>query len=68
MDFKNCSHQKKKVLKAKQQKRGWSAEIQYRHDFGEGGIHAIKHIFFQKVSTSLESSLVMRNSHHHEGF
>ena len=31
--------------------------------FGEGGIHAIKQIFFQKVSVSLgEPSLVMRNS------
>ena len=25
----------------------------YICDFGESGIHAIKHIFFQKISTSL---------------
>ena len=25
----------------------------YIYNFGEGGIHAVKHIFFQKVSTSL---------------
>ena len=37
--------------------------------FAEGGIHAIKHIFFQNVSTSLMKLLpVKRNSHHHEGF
>ena len=37
--------------------------------FGEGGIHALKHLFFQKVSTSLLKPLpVTRNSHHHEGF
>ena len=37
--------------------------------FGEGGIHAIKHIFFQKVSTSLVKPLLITgNSHYHEGF
>ena len=37
--------------------------------FGEGGIHAIKHIFFQKVSTSLmKPLLVTGNSDYHEGF
>ena len=37
--------------------------------FGEGGIHAIKHIFLQKVSTSLvKPLLVIGNSHYHEGF
>ena len=42
---------------------------QYICDFGKGRIHAIKHILFQKVSTSLmKLSLVMRNSHLHEGF
>ena len=34
-------------------------EGQYMCDFGEGGIHAIKHIFFQKLSAShLEQSLL----------
>ena len=28
-------------------------------DFGEWGIHAIKHIFSQKVSTSLVKSLLV---------
>ena len=27
-------------------------KIQYICDFGEGGMHATKHIFFQKLSTS----------------
>ena len=37
--------------------------------FGEKKIHAIKHIFFQKVSTCLmKPLLVTRKSHHHEGF
>ena len=37
--------------------------------FAEEGIHAVKHIFFQNVSTSLmKLLLVKRNSHHHEGF
>ena len=37
--------------------------------FAEGGIHVIKHIFSQNVSTSLmKLLLVKRNSHHHEGF
>ena len=32
-------------------------------DFGEGGVHSTKHIFFQKVSTNLvKPSLVTRNS------
>ena len=26
---------------------------QYMYDCGEGGVHAMKHIFFQKVSTGL---------------
>ena len=34
--------------------------------FGEGGIHAIKHIFSQKASTSLFSS--HKEQCHHEGF
>ena len=42
---------------------------QYTCDFGEGGIRAVKHICFQKVSASLvKLVLVTRNSHHHEGF
>ena len=40
---------------------GREGEGEYICGFGEGGIHAIKHIFFQKVSISL----VKRNSHHH---
>ena len=41
----------------------------YACDFSEGGVHAIMHIFFQKVSAVLVKLLqVMRNSHHHEGF
>ena len=37
--------------------------------FAEEGIHAVKHIFFQNVSTSLmKLLLVKRNSHHREGF
>ena len=32
---------------------GREGEGEYICGFGEGGIHAIKHIFFQKVSTSL---------------
>ena len=44
-------------------------ESQYRHDFDEVGIHVIKHVFFQKVSTSLvKPLLVSRKSRHHEGF
>ena len=44
-------------------------DVQYIWDFGEGGIHAIKHICFRKVSASLMNlSWVTRNSHHHEGF
>ena len=39
------------------------------NDFGEGRIHAIKPVFFQKVSTSLvKLLLVMRNSCHYEVF
>ena len=30
-----------------------SGEEQYIYDFGEGRVHAITHIFFQKVSPSL---------------
>ena len=42
---------------------------QYICDFGEGGIRALRHIFSQKVSTSLmKLRLVTRNSCHHEGF
>ena len=42
---------------------------QYICDFGKGGIHATKHIFFQKVSAGLmKLLLVTRNSHHHGGF
>ena len=33
-------------------------EGQHTKDFGEGGIHAIKHIFSQKASTSLVKSLL----------
>ena len=37
--------------------------------FGEGETHAVKHIFFQKVSTRLmKPLLITRNSCHHEGF
>ena len=44
-------------------------EGQYRHDFDEVGIYAIKHVFFQKVSTGLvKLLLVLRNSYHHEEF
>ena len=38
-------------------------EDQYTYDFGEGGIHAVKHIVFYR-----RFLLVMRSSHHHEGF
>ena len=35
----------------------------------KGGIHSIRHIFAQKVSTRLmKLLLVTRNSHRHEGF
>ena len=44
-------------------------ESQYTCDFGERGIHTIKCMFFQKVSTSLmKHLLVIRNGRHHEGF
>ena len=44
-------------------------KVQHICDVGEGGICAIKHIFFQKVSTSLVKLLrVTRNGHHNEGF
>ena len=44
-------------------------EGQYICDFGEGGVHAVKHICFQKVSTGLvRLLLVTRSSHHHKGF
>ena len=44
-------------------------KVQHVCDFGEGGICAIKHIFFQKVTPGLmKLLLVMRNSRHHEGF
>ena len=44
-------------------------KVQHVCDFCEGGICAIKHIFFQKVSPSLvKLLLIMRNSHHHEEF
>ena len=34
-----------------------------------GGVHAITHIFFLKVSSALmKPLLVVRSSHHHEGF
>ena len=37
--------------------------------FGEGGIHELKHLFFQKVSMSLlKPLLVTRSSYHQEGF
>ena len=45
-------------ISPKRQKEG-----QYIYDFCEGRVHAIKHIFSQKISANL-----MRNSHHHEGF
>ena len=42
---------------------------QFIYDFGEGGICAVKHIFFQKIPTSLmKLLLVTRNSGYHEGF
>ena len=38
-------------------------------DFGEGGVHGVKHIFLWKVSPGLmKLLLVMRNSRHREGF
>ena len=37
-------------------------EEQYICDFGEGRVHAVKHIFFQKLL------LCMKENHHHEGF
>ena len=38
-------------------------------DFGKGGLHAIRHIFFQKISASLLKLLrVTRNSCHYERF
>ena len=48
--------------------RQWGRSV-YIRDFSEGGVHAIKRIFVQKVSTSFVELLqVMRNSRHHEGF
>ena len=45
--------------------RATELKLKYIYDFGEGGIHSIKHIFFQKVSAGLiKLLLVMRNSHH----
>ena len=42
---------------------------QYICDFGEGGIHAIKHIFSQKVSASfMKLSALHKKRHHHAGF
>ena len=35
---------------------------QYICDFGEGRVHVVKHIFFQKLL------LCMKENHHHEGF
>ena len=44
-------------------------DSQYRHDFDEVGIHVIKHVFFQKVSTHLVKLLLaLRNSYHCEEF
>ena len=44
-------------------------ESQYRCDFDEVGIHVIKHVFFQKVSTRLvKLLLVLRNGYHREEF
>ena len=41
---------------------------QYICDFGEGGVHAIKHIFLQKVLLVSWLLLVKRSRHHQEGF
>ena len=42
---------------------------QCKCDFDEGGIHTIKHIFFQTVSSSfVRLLLIKRNSCHHKGF
>ena len=49
------------------QRSRWQGK--YTCDLDEGGIQAIKHVFFQKVPTSfVESLLVTRNSHRPEGF
>ena len=37
--------------RSKETRAGWGV-VQYMCDFGEGGIHAIKHIFQRKVSAS----------------
>ena len=50
-------------------KEAGEKEGQYMCDYGEGGVHAAKLIFLWKVSPGLmKLLLVMRNSHHHEGF
>ena len=36
-------------------------------DFGEGGMHAIKHVFSQVSTGLVKLLLVTRNSRHHEG-
>ena len=42
---------------------------QHVYDFVERRIHAVRHMFFQKALLVFWSFLlVMRNSHHHEGF
>ena len=47
------------------QRSRWQGK--YTCDLDEGGIQAIKHVFFQKVPTSfVESLLVTRNSHRPE--
>ena len=46
--------------------------VRKRHyvcDSHEGGVHTVKHIFFQKVPASLmKILLLMKNSCQHEGF
>jgi len=39
---------------------GWGVEgwVQYICDFGEGGVHATKHTFWQRVAASLEEQLL----------
>ena len=47
-----------------------AGEGQYICDFGEGGVHAMKHIFFygRFLLVSCRLLLVTRSRHHHGGF
>ena len=54
--YKNIKTAPQKALKNYSKDTGGKG--QYICDFGEKGIYAIKHIFFQKVSTSTMKLLV----------